>query len=105
MTKEQFVEIMTKLKDKFVENEEWFKYADKFAEGITFSIIEHDYLDLLIDTIQYAVGDKDGWVSHYMFNNIRKPEWFDMWDKAGKEHKIDSYEKLYDLIKEEGDFA
>ena len=104
MTKEQFVDIMTKVMNKYNENDEWFKSADRFAEGITIPIIEHDYLDILLETLRVVMDDNEEWINHYMYENYNSPDWFRVAYKD-KWYMIDSFEKLYDLIKGEGDFV
>lgn len=104
MTKKQFVDIMHKIKDQYDKNDKWFDEAEKFIYGSTISLIEHDYLDILLETVQISMGDTEEWVNHYMYADYSKPDWFKV-TINNNEIKVDSFEKLYDLIKCEGVFA
>lgn len=100
LSKEKFCEFMQKLKDQYEAEQEWHKKADDFAYGISSELIEHNYLDLLIEIIIEAMDDKNKWIEHYCWGDYHGMQWFSYWDKDMAEHKIDTFEKLYDLIVE-----
>ena len=98
LSKEKFCEFMTELKKQYEEEQEWHKKADDFAYGISSELVEHNYLDLLLDILAEAMNDKDGWIEHYCWADYHGLQWFSYWDKNNVEHKVDTFEKLYDLI-------
>lgn len=101
ITKEQFCSIMQRITNQYDKNEEWFHEAEKFASGITLSLIDHDYYEILLDALKIAMNDKHEWIEHLMTHDFDGWSWFSVWDKNEIEYKIDSFEKLYDLITNE----
>lgn len=98
MTKEQFISIMEEFIVRRRDYLEWIDRVEDSLGGAWEPIMEHSFENLLVRTIGDALGgDEDDWLGYFLYE--KECEWFTYWNGEDIEVKIDSFDKLYDLIK------
>lgn len=92
--------------EKFIhqreENEDWLDKVDAAFCGAWDSICEHSFEDLAFDYLSLMMEDKNDWLGYFIYE--KRCEWFEVYiredeDEEERVVQIDSFEKLYDLIK------
>lgn len=103
MNKEAFIKFMYKLGRKYVNNEEFYKTSyDLFGSSFIDVVANTSYFDMVIEVLQYAIGDTHEWVSYLIddcdFNLDTFCEAMHLPD--GSHPSINSFGEFYDFIKE-----
>lgn len=98
MTRKQFISIMEEFIVRRRDYLEWIDGIEDTLGGAWEPIMEHSFENLLIRAIGDALGgDANDWLGYFVYE--KECEWFTYWDGADIEVEIDSFDKLYDLIK------
>ena len=100
MTKEQFVKLMTVIKDKYdTMNNIIDKFDDVFG-GIGDRFIEGTDISPIIEVIAEIVGDNDDWIRWYVYEKeFGENTTLYCKDKNGNIIPSDTLEDLWELIK------
>ena len=103
---ELFEEYMMDYVEKWCENEEWMDNVyNAFSEHACEEIYNHNYGNLFLNLLTSVMEDNDGWI--YSFVYEKDCRWFEIYfkdnegttEEVDRVVKIDSFRKLYDLIK------
>ena len=100
MTKEQFVKLMTVIKDRYdTMNNIIDKFDDVFG-GIGDEFIENTDISPIIEVIAEIVGDNDDWISWYVYDkDFGENTALYCNDENGNIIPSDTLEDLWELIK------
>lgn len=103
MTKEDFIKFMYKLGQKYVNNEEFYKISyDLFGSSFIDVVANTSYFDMVIEALQYAIGDTNEWVSFLIHDcDFNLDIFCEAVELPGGDHpNINSFGEFYDLVKE-----
>ena len=95
MTKEYFCSFMEKLTKEYLEKEKWIDNVCNLLDMSCETFYKYDFMPLLMDLFIEVLDDKYGWLEYFIFE--KKCQWFE-YEENGQICKVDSYEKLYNLI-------
>ena len=100
MTKEQFVKLMTVIKDRYDTMNNIIGKPDNIFGGIGDEFIENTDISPIIEVIAEIVGDNDDWIRWYVYEK-EFGENTDVCytDKNGNIIPSDTLEDLWELIK------
>lgn len=98
MTKEQFIRLMTAIKDRDCKLEQIYDNISIVFGRVSDEFIENTAMTDIINAIAEIVGDKDDWIWWYIEKGWGKESRLTVVDEYGDEIPSDTLEDLWNLI-------